>query len=105
MFVELDFFVAFAVTFVAVILLAADFVRTALVGTAFFGRAPFLAAEVAFFTAMLGSFKMALRRPRETHTRVREDKAIGRSSQWRNAALVSVSPQQIPAPSMTGWSR
>ena len=72
-----------------------------LAGTALFGRAPFLAAEVAFFTAMLGPFKMALRIPNETGTCVREDKAIQRSSQWRNAALVSVSPRQDPTEPVT----
>jgi hypothetical protein len=64
----------------------------ALVGAAFFGVTPLLAPEVAFFTAMLGPFTMALRLPHATRTCVREDKAIRRSSQWRNAALVSVSP-------------
>jgi hypothetical protein len=49
---------AFVVAFAAVILVALAFVATALVGTAFFGRTVFLAAEVTFFTAMLDPFKM-----------------------------------------------
>jgi hypothetical protein len=100
-FVEL----VFAAVLAAVGLVALALAAAALAGTALFGRAPFLAAEVAFFTAMLGPFKMALRSPNETGTCVRENKAIRRSSQWRNAALGSVSQQQNPGKPSTSRSR
>ena len=61
-----------ALAFVAVTLVALAFVvailAAALVGAAFFGVTPLLAPEVAFFTAMLGPFKMALDRPHESRT-------------------------------------
>jgi hypothetical protein len=69
----------FAAVFVAV------FVATALAGAAFFSVTPFLVADVAFFTAMICPFKVALRHPANAD-RWREDKAIPPSTQWRNAA-------------------
>jgi len=91
-----DFAATLALVFVSVIFVALAFVvvflAAALVGAAFFGGTALLAAEVAFFTAMPDPFKMALRRPQETRTCEREDKAIWPSSQWRNAAPGPVSP-------------
>jgi len=87
--VSLAFVVALAVILVA-------FAEAALDGAVFFGCTPFLAAEVTFFTAMPGPFEMALRHPHETPRRVREDKAIRLSSQWRNAATALVSPEPTP---------
>jgi hypothetical protein len=64
-----------ALAFVAVIFVALAFfvvfLAAALVGAAFFGGTALLAAEVAFFTAILDPFKMALRRPQETRVSVR----------------------------------
>jgi hypothetical protein len=59
---------AFVVIFVALAFVVV-FPAAALVGAAFFGGTALLAAEVAFFTAMLDPFKMALRRPQK-HVRV-----------------------------------
>jgi hypothetical protein len=54
-----------AVTFGALAFVIRASLVAALLGAAFFGGTPLLAAEVTFFTAMLGPFKMALLRPRE----------------------------------------
>ncbi|MEP7193104.1 MAG: hypothetical protein ABI903_09590 [Actinomycetota bacterium] len=59
-----------AVIFVALAFFVV-FLTAASVGAAFFGGADFLAAEVAFLTAMLDPFKMALRRPQKTQVSVR----------------------------------
>src|SRR5450631_1450952 len=54
-----------AVTFGALAFVVGAFLVAALLGAAFFGGTPLLAAEVIFFTAMLGPFMMALLRPHE----------------------------------------
>ncbi|MBE3075644.1 MAG: hypothetical protein IMZ75_11995 [Actinobacteria bacterium] len=63
-FVVVAFILAFAVAFAAVAF-AVVFTATTLVGAAFFAATPRLVAEVAFFTTMIGPFKVALRRPHE----------------------------------------
>jgi hypothetical protein len=59
-----------AVIFVALAFFVV-FLAAAWVGAAFFGGTALLAAEVAFFAAMLDPFKMALLRPREIRVSVR----------------------------------
>jgi hypothetical protein len=43
----------------------AEFIAPALVATAFFADTPRLVAEVAFLTAMIGPFRVVLRRPHD----------------------------------------
>ena len=52
-----------------------------------------LIADTAFFTAMFGPFTVAFVIVPTDADRWREDKAILRRTQWRNAAQVSVSPR------------